>query len=267
MGLHPYFDGPYPRAYAHRGWHIDELTGCENTLAAFRRAVAEGFSYLELDVRASADGVAMVHHDATLDRTAGHPGVLELMPAAEIERILVAGREPVPSLEDVLTELPDVRVTIEIKSAAAVLPTLGVLECTGSWHRVCLGSFNERWLQQAREVAGDRLLTSMAQSSAFGLRGRAWLRALPTPLRSLSLLPLLPPVLGGLAQLPRRFSGLTVVDAALLRMAHESDREVHVWTVDEPLEMTELLDIGADGLLSDRPDLLRAVLRERGAWA
>ncbi|MFC5994683.1 glycerophosphodiester phosphodiesterase family protein [Pseudonocardia hispaniensis] len=267
MGLHPYFEGPYPRAYAHRGWHIDELTGCENTLAAFRRAVAEGFSYLELDVRASADGVAMVHHDATLDRTAGHPGVLEQMAAADLRKVRVAGREPIPCLEEVLTELPEVRVTIELKSAAVVLPTLRVLHRTDSWHRVCLGSFTERWLQQARAVAGERLLTSMAQSSVVGLRGRAWLTALPTPLRSLSLLPLLPPVLGGLAQLPRRFSGLTVVDAALLRMAHESDREVHVWTVDEPQEMAELLDLGVDGLLSDRPDLLRTVLQDRGEWS
>jgi glycerophosphoryl diester phosphodiesterase len=58
---HPYFDGPYPRAYAHRGWHIDDLAGCENTLAAFHRAVAEGFTYLEMDVHASADRVAVVH--------------------------------------------------------------------------------------------------------------------------------------------------------------------------------------------------------------
>ena len=61
---HPYLDGGYPRAYAHRGWHLGDLAGCENTMAAFRRAVVEGFGYLELDVHASADGVAFVHHDA-----------------------------------------------------------------------------------------------------------------------------------------------------------------------------------------------------------
>jgi glycerophosphoryl diester phosphodiesterase len=73
---HPYLDGPYPRAYAHRGWHTGELAGCENTLAAFVRAVDEGFGYLELDVRASADRVAMVHHDVTLDRTTDATGPL-----------------------------------------------------------------------------------------------------------------------------------------------------------------------------------------------
>ena len=73
--MHPYFAGPRPRAYAHRGWHTGDLDGYENTLAAFRRAVAEGFGYLELDVHASADGVAVVHHDGTLDRTTDGTGM------------------------------------------------------------------------------------------------------------------------------------------------------------------------------------------------
>jgi glycerophosphoryl diester phosphodiesterase len=265
VARHPYLDGPYPRAYAHRGWHIDELTGCENTLAGFHRAVDEGFGYLEMDVRVSADGVVMVHHDRALDRTTDGHGLLAALPAVEIERARVGGREPVPRLAQVLTELPRTRITIEIKSAAAVLPTLAVLDAADAWHRVCLGSFEERWLQRARSAAGQRLLTSMAQMSAIGLRGRAWLSALPGPLRRIP--PLLPPVLGGLAQLPRRFGSLTVVDAALLRIAHATGREVHVWTVDDPADMAELLDLGVDGLLSDRPDLLRDTLMTRGQWA
>src|SRR3954454_18085772 len=76
MDRHPYLDGPYPRAYAHRGWHIDELAGLENTLAAFHRAVKEGFGYLELDVHATADGTVVVHHDATLDRTTDGHGLI-----------------------------------------------------------------------------------------------------------------------------------------------------------------------------------------------
>jgi glycerophosphoryl diester phosphodiesterase len=265
---HPYFDGPFPRAYAHRGWHLGDLTGCENTLAAFHRAVDEGFGYLEMDVHASADGVVMVHHDRSLDRTTDGAGLLAELPAAEIARARVGGREPVPRLDRVLAELPPTtRVTIEIKSAAAVLPTLEVLDRADAWHRVCVGSFDERWLRRARVAAGDKLLTSMAQLSAFGLRGRAWLGARPGPLSLLARMPVLPPVVGGLAQLPRRFGALTVVDAALLAIAHATDREVHVWTVDDADEMGELLDMGVDGLLSDRPDVLRDVLQDRGVWA
>ena len=259
---HPYLDGGYPRAYAHRGWHLGDLAGCENTMAAFRRAVAEGFGYLELDVHASADGVAFVHHDALLERTTDGRGPIALQSAAELGSVLVRGREPLPRLKQVLTELPDTRITVELKSGAAVAPVLDLLERTDSWHRICLGSYHDGWLRRAREAAGSRLCTSMAQGAAFGLRARAWLDELPDPLRRLPA----PPSPGDLAQLPRHIGPLTVVDAALLRTAHASDREVHVWTVDAASHMTALLDLGADGLISDRPDVLRAVLHARGAW-
>jgi glycerophosphoryl diester phosphodiesterase len=259
---HPYLDGPYPRAYAHRGWHIDELAGLENTMVAFHRAVEEGFAYLELDVHATADGEVVVHHDATLDRTTDGAGLIAQLPAAALAGVRVRGREPVPLLEQVLSELPGTRITIEVKSAAVVGPLLRVLERTDSWHRVCVGGYDHRWLRRARAVAGERLCTSMSQRDAVGLRTRAWFDALPGPLSRLPA----PPVAGDLAQLPRRARALTVVDAGLVRAAHAEGREVHVWTVDEPAEMAELLDLGVDGLLSDRPDVLRSVLRERGAW-
>ncbi len=259
---HPYLDGPSPRAYAHRGWHIGDLAGCENTLVAFQRAVEEGFAYVETDVHASADGVAVVHHDPTLDRTTDGVGPIDAQPAAALTQVKVNGREPIPLLEDVLRALPHTRFTIELKSDAALDPVLAVLERTDSWHRVCVGSYSDRRLARGRARSGGRLFTSMGQVAAFGLRSRAWLDALPGPLSRLPA----PPAAGYLAQLPPRFGPLTVVDAALVRAAHRSGREVHVWTVDDPAEMATLLDMGVDGLLSDRPDLLRDVLTQRGVW-
>jgi glycerophosphoryl diester phosphodiesterase len=258
---HPYFDGAYPRAYAHRGWHVGDLVGCENTLAAFHRGVQEGFGYLEMDVHASVDGVAVVHHDPTLERTTDGAGAIETQPAAALAELRVNGCEPIPRFEQVLAELPDTRITVELKSAAAVDPVLAVLERTDSWHRVCLGSYHDTWLLRARRAAGARLCTSLGQVSAFGLRSRAWLDALP----GLSWLPA-PPLIGNLAQLPTSYRGLRVVDGPLVRVAHASGREVHVWTVDDRAEMAALLDLGADGLITDRPDLLRDLLRERGEW-
>lgn len=263
MVRHPYFDGPYPRAYAHRGWHTGDLVGYENTFAAFRRAVDEGFSYLEMDVHTSSDGIVIVHHDATLDRTTDGIGPIVAHTAAELAEVRVRDQEPLPRLEDVLGALPDTRMTIELKSDAVVEPVLAVLDRTDSWHRVCLGSYHDARLRRARAAAGERLCTSMAQGAAFGLRSRAWLAALPGPLSRLPA----PQIIGDLAQLPRRFGALTVVDGGLVRTAHAAGREVHVWTVDEPAEMSDLLDLGVDGLLSDRPDLLRAVLQQRGQWA
>lgn len=259
---HGYFDGPYPRAYAHRGWHLDDLAGCENTLAAFRRAVDEGFGYLELDVHTTADGVSVVHHDPTLDRTTDGTGPIAARTAAELTRVKVCGREPIPTLEQVLEQLPDTRITVELKSDGAVDPAIDVIDRAGAWARVCVGGFTERWLARSRARGGDRLITSMSQNSAFGLRARGWLDALPGPLATLPA----PPVRGQIAQVPHRFGSVTVVDAGFLRAAHAGGREVHVWTIDDPGEMTELLDLGVDGLISDRPDLLREVLRARGQW-
>lgn len=260
---HPYLDGPYPRAYAHRGWHLGELAGCENTLAALRRAVDEGFGYLELDVHATADGVAVVHHDAMLDRTTDASGAIGVLPAAEVAHALVAGREPVPTLAQVLAALPHTRMTIDLKSRAVVEPVLALLARTDSWDRVCLGSFYDDRLHEARRRAGPRLFTSIGLTAAVALRTRAWLDALPWPLAALPT----PPVDGLLAQLPPRRGPLTVIDRGLVRAAHRAGMEVHGWTVDDPALMNELLAMGVDGLVSDRPDLLRDVLVGHGCWA
>lgn len=260
--MHPYLDGPHPRAYAHRGWHTGDLAGYENTLAAFTRAVEEGFGYLELDVHASADGIAVIHHDALLDRTTDGTGRLAAHTAAELAKVRVRGREPIPLLSDVLAALPDTRITIELKSAAAVPPTLAAVAEAQAWDRVCVGGFEQSWLDAARRGDG-RLCTSMSKRDVLALRSRAWLDALPGPL---SGLPSPLPLAGDIAHVPVTAGPIRVVDARLVRTAHEHGREVHVWTIDRPDEMRRMLDLGVDGLLSDRPDLLREVLRERGQW-
>src|SRR4051812_27011051 len=192
MDRHPYLDGPYPRAYAHRGWHIDELAGLENTLAGFHRAVKEGFGYLELDVHATADGAVVVHHDATLDRTTDGHGLIGELPAAEVAAAQVLGAEkdglpraaePIPLLADVLAELPGTRMTIEIKSAAVVAPLLELIGRTDSWDRVCLGSYDQRWLRRAAGVGGAPGGTALAPADAAGVATRGRRAGRPPPPR------------------------------------------------------------------------------------
>lgn len=255
---HPYLDGPFPRAFAHRGWHIGDLAGMENSLAAFRRAAAEGYRYLETDVQATRDGVVVVHHDATLDRTTDGSGVIGRLDWATVRTARVAGREPVCRLDELLEELPEALVNIDVKSDAAVLPVLEVLRRTDTWHRVCLASFSEARLQRLRREAGPRLLTSMGAMSAAALRVRSVLPAGTARFQR--------PIRGGLAQLPVRRHGITLVDRAVLRYAHRHGWEVHVWTVDRAQDMARLLDLGVDGLVTDRPEVLRDVLRARRAW-
>ncbi|MGH3873143.1 MAG: glycerophosphodiester phosphodiesterase family protein [Pseudonocardiaceae bacterium] len=252
---HPFLLGPCPRAFAHRGWHVDELAGMENSLAAFRRATAEGYRYLETDARVTRDGVVVIMHDATLDRTTDGCGEVEQLDWAVVRTARVAGREAVCRLADLLEELPEALINVDVKADAAVTPVLELLNRTGQWHRVCLASFSERRLQRIRTAAGPWLLTSMSVTSAIALRLRSALPVLVTP-----------PIRGDLAQLPVRLCGITVVDRALVRYAHRHGWEVHAWTVDHPVEMAALLDLGVDGVVTDRPDLLREVLRTRRGW-
>ena len=253
---HPFLDGPHPRAFAHRGWHVGELAGMENSLAAFRRAVAEGYRYLETDVRATRDGVVVVMHDATLDRTTDSSGEIEWQDWKVVRTARVNGREPVCRLDDLFEELPDALFNVDVKADSAVTPTLELLHRTNGWHRVCLASFSETRLRQLRAAAGSRLLTSMGPVSAAALRLRS---VCPVP-------PAAAPIRGELAQLPVRWCGIPVIDQALVRYAHRLSAEVHVWTVNRAVEMHALLDLGVDGLITDRPDLLRDVLHTRQVW-
>lgn len=249
-------DGPRPRAVVHRGWHVGRLAGLENTVAAFRRAVAEGFTHLETDVHATRDGVAVVLHDARLDRVSAATGPVADRSLAELADVRVGGREPVPTLREVLEQFPDTCFTIDPKSDAVCGPLLDALAATGAHDRVCIGSFSGRRLGALRRVLGPDVATSLAPLEVLEL-----LRA-PRLFDRRRL-----PEQGVVAaQVPRTSRGVRVVTPRFVRRAHERGIEVHVWTVDAPAEMHRLLDLGVDGIMTDRPDLLRAVLRERGVW-
>ncbi|GAB2837946.1 glycerophosphodiester phosphodiesterase [Lentzea nigeriaca] len=251
---HPYLAGPRPRAFAHRGWHVDDLTGMENSLSSFRRAVQEGYRYVETDVHATADGEVVVHHDLTLDRTTDGHGLVAELPWAEVRMARVGGREPIARLADVLEELPDTFFNIDVKTDRAVEPILALLRKAKALHRVCLASFSDNRLARLRRRGGPGLLTSMGPRSA----GALW-AAGRIPFAGLA-------VRGQVAQVPVNQGRLTIVDRRFVRAAHRRDLEVHVWTIDDETDMRALLDIGVDGLVTDRPDVLRDVLRSRGAW-
>jgi len=233
-------------------------------MASFRRALVEGFRYLEIDVHATSDAVVVVSHDATLDRTTDSSGRIDAQPWTRVRAARVAGREPVADLRMVIEELPDALLNIDVKADAAVEPTLRLIAETDSWDRVCLASFSAARLARLRRAGGSRLITSCSPRDALALRTLGWLR--PAGVRRSRSARRLLPVRAELAQVPRRHGPITVVDASVLTAAHELGMEVHVWTIDDPSEMRELLGLGVDGLVTDRPDLLREVLRERGQW-
>ena len=262
---HPYFDPPRPRAFAHRGWHVagDADPGDappENTLAAFRRAAREGYAYCETDVHTTADGVLVVHHDATLRRMTALAGALRTTTWTDLATAGVGGRVPMARLEEVLEALPDMRFNVDLKSPGSVAPMTALLEDDDVARRVAVASTDDARLAAVRRRFGDRVVTGVATRAALGLRARS---VLPPGVRALGVLA---PVRGRMAQLPERVGALPVVDRLLVRAAHDQGVEVHVWTVDDAAAMARLLDLGVDGLMTDRPDRLREVLHARGAW-
>lgn len=256
MHDHAFFAGPYPRAFVHRGWHYGDLAGMENSLAAFRRAVAEGYHYLETDVHATSDGVVVVHHDPALDRTTDRSGAVARLPWQEVRAAKIGGREPVSRLEEVLEELPDALFNIDVKAEGAIEPLVATLRRTNAFGRVCVASFSEARLARVRRSAGERVLTSMGTGAIARLWTAGRLPAFVRGRRGHQRI----------AQVPLRQGRVTVVDRRLIDAARRRGIEVHVWTIDDAAQMNELIDLGVDGLMTDRPEVLRDVLRGRGLW-
>lgn len=249
----PYLDHPGPIPFAHRGGAGEHP---ENTMPAFAAAVALGYRYLETDVHATADGVLVAFHDDALDRVTDAHGRIADLPWREVRRARVAGREPIPLLEDLLGTFPEQRVNIDPKAASAVDPLARVLARCRAVDRVCVGSFSESRLTRLRRLAGPALCTSLGPAATL----RLWLGARGVPLVDQALP-------GACLQVPPVLRGVTLVDERFVARAHRRGLPVHVWTVDEPGAMHRLLDMGVDGIMTDRPGVLKAVLRERGDWA
>lgn len=256
MAPHPYLDAPLPLAMAHRGGATyGPNRGIENTVRAFATAVDLGYRYLETDVRASRDGVPVVVHDDRLGRLCGAPVRVCDLDWHELSRLRVGGREPLPRLDDVLATFAELRLNIDVKSDDAALPTLAALRSAGAAHRICLASFSDRRMRRMRRLAGPALATSLATGEVALLRLGPLAAVRAVAARG-----------GGVAaQVPLRSRGVTVANAALVRYAHELGLQVHVWGVNDVATMHALLDLGVDGLIADRLDLLVDVLRDRRA--
>ena len=246
MVAHPYLDWPEPIAFAHRGGTSEHP---ENTMSAFQSAVDLGYCYLETDVHATSDGVLVAFHDPDLARTCDRDGVINELPWSEVSKARVDGRQPIPLFEDLMEQFPQARVNIDCKADSALDSLIASLRRLDCLDRVCLGSFSDRRLRRLRAEFGDRVCTSYGpiQVVAQKFLGRA-------------------PWGGQVAQVPVRQGPFTVVNERSVRSAHRRGLQVHVWTIDEPDEMQRLLDLGVDGLMTDRPQVLKDVLIARDQW-
>ena len=256
-----------PLAFAHRG---GALLWPENTLPAYRGALDLGYRYIETDLHLTRDGAIVTVHDDTLERTTNGAGPVWDLTLAELRK-LDAGYHfspdgetfpyrgkgvTVPSLAELVDVSPDLRVNVEVKqeSPPMIRALWDFIEERRLHDRVLVAAFCDPLVRELRRLAGGRVATSAGAREAR----RFWLAS------RLGLERLLRIDYDAL-QVPVQHGRITVIDRRFVAAAHRRGLHVHVWTVDEPDEMRRLLDLGVDGLMSDRPDLLREVLVQRGA--
>jgi len=250
---HPFLAFPGVHAFAHRG---GTEAAPENSLAAFAAAVELGIPYLETDVHLTSDGVMVAFHDDQLDRVTDMAGKIADLPWSEVSKARIGGTEPIPTMDAVLDAFPSTRINIDAKSHEVVVSLAECLRRHDALDRVCVGGFSDKRLARLRALLGDGLCTSAGprETAAFMAGVKIPGFRIPSDAAYRCL------------QVPVRQAGLELVSEATVAAAHANGLAVHVWTIDEPLEMHRLLDLGVDGIMTDRPSVLRSVLEDRGTW-
>ncbi len=255
-----FFDADPPLAIAHRG---SRLLWPENTMTAFQSAIDLGIRFLETDLHQTSDGVIVCFHDETLQRTTDGIGPIREHTWDDLrqrdagfwfaphERYPQRGKEiGIPTLEEAMGTFPDVGFVLDLKEPGFERTLAQLLRRRGWEHRVIVGSFSDRRLRAFRKASEGRVATSAGpvESMAIFAASRRG-RSLGTRARAL--------------QFPEEFMFRTLADRSLVRAAEAVDRQVHVWTVNDPGHMSAFLDNGVHGIITDRPDLLVDLIEAR----
>ncbi len=222
-------------------------------MAAFAAAIDLGYRHVETDVHATRDGVLVAFHDEGLQRLSGRPESIADLSWKDLETVRVGGGHAIPRFEELLEAWPDLRIAVDPKHDQATIPLIEILQHAAAIDRVCVGSFSGRRLATARRLGGPRLCTGLSPKEVGQLQAAS--AGLPIRLKA-----------GACAQVPPAAKGVPLVHKRFVDAAHAQGIAVHVWTIDDADEMRHLLDIGVDGIMTDRPTVLRDVLVERGTW-
>ncbi|MEO6143682.1 MAG: glycerophosphodiester phosphodiesterase family protein [Dermatophilaceae bacterium] len=248
-----YGEGTGPLAIAHRG---GSALAPENSLVAFGLSSALGLRYLETDIRVTCDGQLVCFHDDTLERVTSDSGLVRSRSLEELRALRINGIEPIPTFDEALDAFPGQCFTVDLKDQAAIGPLLKSLGRQGVAERVCIAGAWDGWLGQVRRevpevttALGWRSLTALLSCARAGLR----------PPKALATAPF--------AHVPVKLGRFPVFVERLVAMSHDIGVRVVTWTVDDPVVIRRLLDVGVDAIITDRPDVLREVLVSRNQWA
>jgi glycerophosphoryl diester phosphodiesterase len=252
-----YFSVEHPIRLAHRG---SRVLWPENTMHAFSRAVEDlHYAYLELDVRLTADRIPVVIHDATIDRTTDGTGKVARFTLAELRAFDAAYHfDPdhgfplrgtgvrLSPLEELYRTWPHVRLNIDLKAPGEEWAVAEVIRAADAEHRTLIGSFIDRRIARFRRITQGRVAVSAGPAASAAMWSAS--RAGGTSRRRVQAY-----------QLPFDYRGLSV-DRKLIDSVHRSGAHIHLWTVNEADDMRRFLDLGVDGIVTDRPDILNEVL-------
>jgi glycerophosphoryl diester phosphodiesterase len=260
MKICPFLSHEHPLRFAHRG---STILWPENTMTAFQGAVDLGCRYIETDVHVTRDGVMVTFHDDRLERVTNGAGPVKDWNRDDLRTLDAAyyfnpgdgfplrGKGiGIPSLEEVMTTFPGIMLNIDLKQRGIEQLAADFIRRHHFQERVLIASFHDKRVRRFRGLTGNLVATSSGIRETLAV----WVRS-----RFKQRLKVPPDAL----QVPPHRGGITVVDHQLIKAAHAAGMQVHTWTINDPQEMHRLLDLGVDGIVTDRPDLLNHVLAER----
>tara|TARA_B100000214_G_scaffold289641_1_gene219312 strand:- start:790 stop:1530 length:741 start_codon:yes stop_codon:yes gene_type:complete len=243
MSIHPYLDVPGVAISAHRGGSIEAP---ENTIESFEYSIELGSSYIETDVQLSSNGIPYIFHDDDLKRLFGKNIIFNSLHSDEIDELILFDKYKIPTLESTLQKFPDTLFQIDVKTDEVVLPTMEVIKKTNSTDKVCIASFSSKRLKQVHKLYPEICL-SMGPFEVMKLL-----------LASFGLYRNKVP--GNCLQIPIYQYGIKLVTKRFINYIHSIGLKIHVWTINDEDTMQKLIDLGVDGIITDRPKALKDLL-------
>ena len=236
--------------FAHRGGSFDF---CENTLDAFNKSINLGYNHIETDVRHTKDNKLVIFHDVDLKRLCKLDIKINNLEYRDLKNIKIFKKHSIPLLQDALTSWPNINFNIEPKSLESAYLLRETLKSLKNIDRICIGSFSSYKMNIFRNTFKKSLCTSMTERETilFFIN-----RLIPLFRNDIPCL-----------QIPMYHLGIRIVTRDFVKYVHELGKKIHVWTINDEVQMMELIDIEVDGIMTDRPKILKKILKSKSLWA
>jgi len=232
---------------AHRG---GSEVAFENTFQAFTDAYDLGYRWLETDVQISKDGVLYAIHDDNLRNITGKNVKIHDLSSDDLDKILMKGKYNIPRLEKLLQKFDDSTFNLDAKNINSAKALVKLLNTEKFLKNICLGSFSHKTMQYIRKSLKRDLPTTFSQMEVFSLLVDIKLDREPK-------------YRGNYLQIPKSYFGYNLVSKKLLDFCKKNEIKVHIWTINKSSEMKNLIDMGVDGIMTDKCRALLEVLKSR----